>query len=184
MTLKRLCLLLETYGAAPARWPAGERAAALALLARSPTARALADAAGGLDRLLDAAPPPPPSAALRAAVIALNRATPAPVAAASASASAGRRTAATLAAALLAAALRWLSRGVVLRPAALAAAFAVGVFAGGVATSGRAPPPARLDYLATVSVAEVTGGATEIIVSELLEDELWPINGFITLAWR
>ena len=64
---------------------------------------------------------------------------------------------------------------------ALAATFTVGIVVGVVTST---PAPARLDYLRTVAVAEVTGDATEIIVSQLLEDELWPIDGFITLALR
>jgi hypothetical protein len=48
--LSRLSAILEAYGADPARWPAGEREAALALTRSSvPAARALAEA-----RLLDA----------------------------------------------------------------------------------------------------------------------------------
>jgi hypothetical protein len=58
MTLERLRTLLDAYGAAPERWPAGERAAAEALLARSPEAQRWQAASRRLDALLDAAPPP------------------------------------------------------------------------------------------------------------------------------
>ncbi len=51
MKLSRLSAILDAYGADPARWPCGEREAALALTRASlPAARALADA-----RALDAA---------------------------------------------------------------------------------------------------------------------------------
>ncbi len=57
----RFQTLTEAYGAAPEQWPEAERAAARALLDRSPEARdALADAAL-LDRILTTAEPPPPS---------------------------------------------------------------------------------------------------------------------------
>jgi hypothetical protein len=52
----RLTTLLEAYGADPRRWPAAERADAQALLARSAEARALAQDAQVLDRVLDRAP--------------------------------------------------------------------------------------------------------------------------------
>ena len=120
---------------------------------------------------------PAPSAALRARVLDLAAA-PAPPPAADVVAL--RRPVGDGRSAL-AGRLGALVGGPVVRPAALAAAFAVGVVVG-VATA--VPAPARLDYLRTVDIAEVTGGATEIIVSELLEDELWPIDGFITLALR
>ena len=83
VTLKRLCVLLETYGARPDRWPDGERASAEALLARSPAARALAGDEASLDDLLGHAAAPAPSAALRARVLGLAAAPaaqPAPVA--------------------------------------------------------------------------------------------------------
>ncbi len=61
MPFARFRTLTETYGAAPEHWPEAERAAARALLERSPEAGgALADAAL-LDRILATAEPPPPS---------------------------------------------------------------------------------------------------------------------------
>ncbi len=61
MPFARFQTLTDTYGAVPERWPEAERAAAQALLDRSPEARdALADAAL-LDRVLATAEPPPPS---------------------------------------------------------------------------------------------------------------------------
>ena len=56
MTPDRLRMLLDAYGADPARWPVAERAAALELLARSPDARAHRVAAARLDDALDAVP--------------------------------------------------------------------------------------------------------------------------------
>jgi hypothetical protein len=53
ITLVRFAQLLDAYGAEPARWPAEEREAALALLARSPEARRQRDEAARLDALLD-----------------------------------------------------------------------------------------------------------------------------------
>lgn len=76
MTIERLRLLLDTWGAASERWPATERAAALALIARSPDARALRDEAVRLDALLDADPADAPSDALVARVLAAAPAPP------------------------------------------------------------------------------------------------------------
>lgn len=59
MDMQRLEVLLDAYGADPARWPAAERAAALALLAADPAARAGLEQARQLDRALDALPPAP-----------------------------------------------------------------------------------------------------------------------------
>ena len=75
MTSSRLHAILDAYGADPARWPAGERDAALALLARSPEARRQHDAAARLDAALDVSPVEVPSPALAARVL---RATPRP----------------------------------------------------------------------------------------------------------
>lgn len=69
MTLQRLRQLLDAYGATPDRWPAEERAAALALLASSVEARAQRDAAARLDTLLDLAPVVPPSVELAARIL-------------------------------------------------------------------------------------------------------------------
>jgi anti-sigma factor RsiW len=58
MTLDRLRTLLDAYGAGPAHWPDAEREAALALIARSPEARAAVEAARALDALIDRWPNP------------------------------------------------------------------------------------------------------------------------------
>jgi len=70
MTLARLRAVIEAYGTSTARWPAAERAAAVALLAESAEARALVAKAAPLDELLDAVPAIAPTPALRAAVLA------------------------------------------------------------------------------------------------------------------
>ena len=70
MTPDRLRVLLDAYGARPERWPADEREAAVALLATSPEAAALRDAAARLDAALDLLPAPQPSAQLIAGVLA------------------------------------------------------------------------------------------------------------------
>lgn len=53
MTPERLERLAEAWGADPRRWPAAERAAARALLARDAGARTLLEHAANLDALLD-----------------------------------------------------------------------------------------------------------------------------------
>lgn len=58
MTLDDLAFLLDAYGAEPARWPADQRAAALALVLASPEARRLLEGAKAVDRLLDREPAP------------------------------------------------------------------------------------------------------------------------------
>ena len=70
MDLTRLSQLLDTYGADPGRWPAAERAAAMALLAASDAARAQQRIAAQLDGALDSWEVSPPSRSLRSAVIA------------------------------------------------------------------------------------------------------------------
>lgn len=70
MTDTRLQELLASYGADPARWPAPEREAALALLQASPAARALRDEAAALDAALDRWTVPAPGPALAAQVLA------------------------------------------------------------------------------------------------------------------
>jgi len=72
MTLARLEEILDAYGADPVRWPDGERAAMLDLLARSPDARRRRDEAAALDELLDAVPATPPSPALAARILAAS----------------------------------------------------------------------------------------------------------------
>jgi hypothetical protein len=56
MSRQRLAEIVAAFGAASERWPAAERAAAEALVARSTDARALLAEARELDALLDAAP--------------------------------------------------------------------------------------------------------------------------------
>jgi hypothetical protein len=75
MKMARFAAMLGAYGSAPRRWPATERAAAEALLAASPAARALLAEAAQLDQALSTATAPAPSAALRAAIL---RAAPKP----------------------------------------------------------------------------------------------------------
>src|SRR5262245_13525280 len=70
MTLQQLQQLLDAYGANPERWPAEERATALALLAHSTAARAQRNEAARLDALLDLAPVALPSAELAAQILA------------------------------------------------------------------------------------------------------------------
>src|SRR5262249_61702206 len=70
MTLDRFAVLLDAYGADPARWPDTERAAARALLDRSSEARARRDAAAALDALLDRAATVEPSSALAERILA------------------------------------------------------------------------------------------------------------------
>ena len=71
MELDRFKALAAAYGGRPVRWPAAERAAAEALMARSPEAcAAVLDEAAGLDDVLDSWHAPPPSADLRATVLA------------------------------------------------------------------------------------------------------------------
>jgi hypothetical protein len=59
--MTRFQAMLEAYGAEPGRWPAQDRAEALALLATSAEAARLREAAAKLDLLLDLAPRPAPA---------------------------------------------------------------------------------------------------------------------------
>src|SRR5690349_13576018 len=68
--LARFEALLDAYGAEPRRWPADRRAAAEALLKRSPEAQALHATAQRLDALIDTAPAEPAPAHLIGRVIA------------------------------------------------------------------------------------------------------------------
>jgi len=70
MTLDRLQQLLDAYGADPMRWPEEERAAALAMLARSAEARAALADAERLDAILDLAESAEPSSDLAARIVA------------------------------------------------------------------------------------------------------------------
>ncbi|MGX9965191.1 hypothetical protein ACVFYP_17805 [Roseomonas sp. F4] len=61
--------MLDTYGADPARWPPGRRAAALALRDRDPAARAVWMEAARLEALLRARPEETPADRLRATAV-------------------------------------------------------------------------------------------------------------------
>ena len=80
MTLGRLRVLLDSYGAAAGRWPAQERAAALALVASSDTARAAYNEAARLDARLDRMPEAEMSPALAEHIAALPLPPPLPLA--------------------------------------------------------------------------------------------------------
>lgn len=70
MTIDRFKALLETYGADPARWPAGERDDALRLLSASEEARTARDEAAALDALISRARlEPAPSDMLAARIL-------------------------------------------------------------------------------------------------------------------
>jgi hypothetical protein len=68
VTLARLTILLDAYGATPDCWPEEERTAALALIETSAEARMLMADAAALDSLLDKIPEPEVSAALTSRV--------------------------------------------------------------------------------------------------------------------
>ena len=70
MMIWRFRRLIAAYGADPARWPPGQRGRAEALLARSPTARALLAEAQVFDSLLLADAKPPADEQLVAAIMA------------------------------------------------------------------------------------------------------------------
>ena len=76
MMIWRFRRLIAAYGADPARWPPGQRSRGEALLAGSPTARALLAEAQAFDALLLADAKPPADEQLAAAIVA--RATAAP----------------------------------------------------------------------------------------------------------
>ncbi len=69
MTMERFAQICEAYGSNPQAWPAGERAAAQALVASSADARSLLERAAGLDERLAVLPSLMPSASLRARVL-------------------------------------------------------------------------------------------------------------------
>lgn len=70
MTPDRVKELLDSYGADPARWPAGEHAAATALLASDPILSAYRDDVRALDDMLNKAAPIAPPAALASRILA------------------------------------------------------------------------------------------------------------------
>lgn len=59
MTIERFKVLVEAYGANPARWPEAERAVAEAFANATPEAQRVLAESSALDRLLDAAPTAP-----------------------------------------------------------------------------------------------------------------------------
>ena len=61
MNIDRFKVLLDGYGADPARWPAAERAAAEAFARTSPEAASLIAAARALDRALECMPTAAPA---------------------------------------------------------------------------------------------------------------------------
>jgi ferric-dicitrate binding protein FerR (iron transport regulator) len=81
MTPQRVSELIAAYGTAPGKWPEAERAAALAMLDRSPALRAELQRMAALDAALDLWPNPAPQ--LDAVALAAHvSATPRPRAAA------------------------------------------------------------------------------------------------------
>lgn len=68
VTKPRVLALVDAYGGDPARWPAHEREAAVALLSGDPELARAAEDAGHLDLMLDALPVPQPNPALRVAL--------------------------------------------------------------------------------------------------------------------
>ena len=78
MTLDRLRAIVDAYGGDPVRWPAAERAAGEALLARSAAAQTLIAAAADLDAALDSVSALQPTPAMRARILAAAPRPPAP----------------------------------------------------------------------------------------------------------
>jgi hypothetical protein len=76
VTLKRLSVMLDAYGADPDRWLDEERSAALALIDTSAEARSLLDEAIALDGLLDRVDEPAVSSALTRKVHAIRPSAP------------------------------------------------------------------------------------------------------------
>ncbi|NKC31676.1 hypothetical protein [Falsiroseomonas selenitidurans] len=70
MNTEQFTRLLDTHGTEPDRWPAAQRAAALALCAVSPAAHGQWMAAKRLDALLAAARAPVPDASRQARIVA------------------------------------------------------------------------------------------------------------------
>jgi hypothetical protein len=76
MTGGRFEAILDAYGADPRRWPAAERAAALAFAAANPSAPALLAAAADLDGAIHMTAPDAAAAPLREAIVASAKMTP------------------------------------------------------------------------------------------------------------
>jgi hypothetical protein len=70
MNIQRFKVLIEAYGANPARWPEGERVAALLFAEQSAEARAVLQEAADFDRLLDTAETQPATRALEDRILA------------------------------------------------------------------------------------------------------------------
>lgn len=146
VTENRLRVLIETYGAAPERWPAAERDAARALLSRSAAARQILAQAARLDALLDGAEAPPLPGALERSVRNLS---PAPV----------RTTRRPLRQWFALPGLDWLS-GPMLRPAALATAAVLGLAVGLATAPDRLPSSFEpLDMKIVAGGPQLTGVA-------------------------
>jgi hypothetical protein len=70
MDIERFKVLIDAYGAAPARWPADEREAALSFAETDAEARRLLQDEAALDRMLDAADTLPATRALEDRILA------------------------------------------------------------------------------------------------------------------
>ena len=128
MNRDRFFNIVEAYGAEPRRWPAAERAAALAFAESDPEAAALLRQAADLDAVLDESRPLAPSFALRRRIV---DAAPQP-----------RRRSSPL---------RWFAPG-----AGLAAAGVAGVVFGASLLSP--PEPSTDAVLAEADIYEILGG--------------------------
>ena len=128
MNRERFFTIVDAYGAEPRRWPAAERAAALAFAEADAEAAARLRGAAALDAALDEHRPLAPSTALRRRIV---EAAPRP----------GRR----------ASPLKWFAPG-----AGLAAAGVAGVVFGASLLSP--PEPASDTLVAEVDSYEVLGG--------------------------
>lgn len=166
--LERLRDVLDAYGAELERWPAAERDALSAVLARSAAARRLREDAARLDAALDALPAVLPSPDLEARILA------------AASAAAGPRTVSSIAVARArrdAGARRGAGWLTVALPLAAAAALAVWLTAGrdtepavriaGAPAAAPAGAPTGDAALAEIALAEL--GVYETPGDELLE---------------
>ncbi len=154
MEMKRFRGLLDTYGAAPERWPEDDRAAAAALLADSEDARTLRREAASLDDALDLVEAPAPSPELARRVEELVYHQPAAAAARS------------LAKPSLVHRLRiW---RVAWRPAVLAASGALGLAVGIAAAQ---PPQSTGTAFDTVELSALAGGLADLRAAELFEDQ-------------
>lgn len=151
MEIKRFRALIESYGAAPERWPEGEQEAALALLEKSDAQALLRDAAP-LDSALDLVEAPEPSEALSMRVEGLVFQQLA-------------KTSPSVAKPSLTHRLRtWRAA---LRPAVLAISGALGL-AAGIAV---AQPQQSSTVFDTVELSAIAGGLSDLRAAELFEDQ-------------